>query len=67
MNGSGPERRRNGVSWIRPDSAADGFSGWSSTDGGEESADSERKKWLGGNVGFELKKFINLFLVVWLL
>lgn len=51
MNGSGPERRRNGVSWIRPDSAADGFSGWSSTDGGEESADSERKKWLGGFVG----------------
>ncbi|XP_024029202.1 myosin-7B isoform X3 [Morus notabilis] len=50
-NGSGPERRRNGVSWIRSDSAADGFSGWSSTDGGEESADSERKKWLGGVVG----------------
>lgn len=49
-NGSGAERRRDGVSWVRSDSSVDGFSGWSGKDGGEESIDSERKKWFGGNV-----------------
>lgn len=50
-NRSGPEKRRRvGVSWIRSDSAADGFAGWSGTDGGEESPDSGKKKSLGGAV-----------------
>ncbi|PON51725.1 GPI-anchored adhesin-like protein [Parasponia andersonii] len=50
-NGAGPERRRHGVSSIRSDLSVDGFSGWSGTDGGEGSVDSERRKWFGGAVG----------------
>ncbi|PON90847.1 GPI-anchored adhesin-like protein [Trema orientale] len=50
-NGAGPERRRHGVSSIRSDSSFDGFSGWSGTDGGEDSLDSDRRKWFGGAVG----------------
>ena len=46
------ERRRFEVLSIRSESTADEFSGWSGTDGGEESLGSENKKWSGGNVAF---------------
>ncbi|KAF3432973.1 hypothetical protein FNV43_RR24075 [Rhamnella rubrinervis] len=44
-------RSRHRISWVRADSRVDGFSGWSGSDGGEESLDSHRKKWFGGIVG----------------
>ncbi|XP_068315215.1 uncharacterized protein [Pyrus communis] len=50
-SGSGLEPRRNGGSWVRSNSSADGFKGWSDSDNGEESLDSQRKKWFGGTVG----------------
>ncbi|KAJ7969939.1 Chloroplast thylakoid membrane, putative isoform 1 [Quillaja saponaria] len=49
-NGNGFEGRRNGGSWVGSDSTADGLSGWSDSDNGEQSHDSQRK-WLGGGVG----------------
>ncbi|KAM1407312.1 hypothetical protein ACFXTH_001888 [Malus domestica] len=50
-SGSGLEPRRNGGSWVGSNSRADGFKGWSDSDNGEESLDSQRKKWFGGTVG----------------
>lgn len=45
------------ISWVRADSRVDGFSGWSGSDGGEESLDSQRKKWFGGDGSLELLPF----------
>ncbi|KAF4351180.1 hypothetical protein F8388_024211 [Cannabis sativa] len=51
-NGTRLERRCYVVPLIRSDSSVDGFSGWSGKDaGGEESLDSDKKKWFGGAVG----------------
>ncbi|KAF4400214.1 hypothetical protein G4B88_019423 [Cannabis sativa] len=51
-NGTRLERRCYVVPLIRSDSNVDGFSGWSGKDaGGEESLDSDKKKWFGGAVG----------------
>ncbi|CAN6569455.1 unnamed protein product [Malus baccata var. baccata] len=50
-SGSGLEPRRNGGSWVGSNSSAEGFKGWSDSDNGEESLDSQRKKWFGGTVG----------------
>lgn len=48
-NASGRGRHR--VSRAGADSRVDGFSGWSGSEGGEEeeSLDSQRKKWFGGD------------------
>ncbi|XP_050155232.1 uncharacterized protein LOC126629286 isoform X4 [Malus sylvestris] len=50
-SGAELEPRRNGGSWVWSNSNADGFKGWSGSDNGEESLDSQRKKWIGGTVG----------------
>ncbi|CAN6564918.1 unnamed protein product [Malus baccata var. baccata] len=50
-SGAELEPRRNGGSWVGSNSNADGFKGWSGSDNGEESLDSQRKKWIGGTVG----------------
>ncbi|CAN6705741.1 unnamed protein product [Malus baccata var. baccata] len=50
-SGAELEPRRNGGSWVGSNSNADGFKGWSGSDNGEESLDSQRKKWFGGTVG----------------
>ncbi|XP_062120403.1 uncharacterized protein LOC133834714 isoform X3 [Humulus lupulus] len=50
-SGTRLERRCYGISSIRSDSSVDGFSGWSGTDAGEQSLDSDKKKWFGGAVG----------------
>lgn len=51
-NASG--RRCHRISLVRADSRVDGFSGWSGSEGGEESVEPERKKWFGGNDSLEL-------------
>lgn len=43
--------RREDRSGNGSDSTLDGFSGWSESDGWEESVESQRKKWFGGFVG----------------
>ncbi|XP_068329008.1 stress response protein NST1-like isoform X2 [Pyrus communis] len=50
-SGAELEPRRNGGSWVGSNSNADGFKGWSNSDNGEESLDSQRKKWFLGTVG----------------
>ncbi|KAB2596695.1 golgin subfamily A member 4 [Pyrus ussuriensis x Pyrus communis] len=50
-SGAELEPRRNGGSWVGSNSNADGFKGWSDSDNGEESLDSQRRKWFGGTVG----------------
>ncbi|KAG7986842.1 hypothetical protein I3843_03G102600 [Carya illinoinensis] len=50
-NGSASGRRRDWALWVGSDSAADGFSGWSESDGNDESVESQRKKWFGGVAG----------------
>ncbi|XAR53656.1 hypothetical protein NMG60_11022290 [Bertholletia excelsa] len=50
-NGSGIERLPTGNRWMNSISSADSFSGWSEADSGEESADSGRKRRLGGIIG----------------
>lgn len=47
-------------------SAADGFSGWSGSDD-EESQDSQKKKWSGGNVSSNLLPLLIANCSVWLL
>ncbi|KAF5480423.1 hypothetical protein F2P56_001175 [Juglans regia] len=50
-NGSASGRRRDWALWVGPDSTVDGFSGWSESDGNDESVESQRKKWFGGVAG----------------
>ncbi|GAV79303.1 hypothetical protein CFOL_v3_22768 [Cephalotus follicularis] len=50
-NGNFAERRHNGSSWVGSDSKADTFSGWSRSDNGDDSIESQRKKWFTGFVG----------------
>lgn len=52
-NENGVERRRNGSQLVGSDSTVDVFSGWSKSDGREESesepVESQKNKWFGGN------------------
>ncbi|KAK4280339.1 hypothetical protein QN277_011974 [Acacia crassicarpa] len=50
-NGKGLERTPIEGSWVGADSKIDGFSGWSNSEGEEQSANSHKKAWYGGVVG----------------
>ncbi|KAK9293281.1 hypothetical protein L1049_021273 [Liquidambar formosana] len=51
-SGNELERRRNGTAWVSSDSTADSFSGWSGSEGGEQSGgDLRPKRFPGGIVG----------------
>uniref|UniRef100_A0A5B7BSB4 Putative GPI-anchored adhesin-like protein PGA55 isoform X1 n=1 Tax=Davidia involucrata TaxID=16924 RepID=A0A5B7BSB4_DAVIN len=50
-NNNGVARRRTGNSWMISNSSVNAFSGRSDAEGGEQSNDSQRKRWLGGIVG----------------
>ncbi|XP_059667092.1 uncharacterized protein LOC132312654 isoform X2 [Cornus florida] len=45
---NGLERRRTGNSWMNYNSSVDAFSGWSATSGGDQSVESQPKRWFGG-------------------
>ncbi|XP_059667094.1 uncharacterized protein LOC132312654 isoform X4 [Cornus florida] len=48
---NGLERRRTGNSWMNYNSSVDAFSGWSATSGGDQSVESQPKRWFGAIVG----------------
>ncbi|XP_023541683.1 uncharacterized protein LOC111801768 isoform X1 [Cucurbita pepo subsp. pepo] len=50
--------RRNEICFAGSDSKADGFSGWSESDSGEEDLNLRRKNWLAGLVGIGITGFI---------
>ncbi|XP_022968012.1 uncharacterized protein LOC111467385 isoform X2 [Cucurbita maxima] len=50
--------RRDGICFAGSDSKADGFSGWSESDSGEEDLNLRRKNWLAGLVGIGITGFI---------
>lgn len=60
------QRGRNGSSWVVSKSSADGFSGWSGSND-EESQDSQKKKWSGGNGSSNLLPLLIANFSIWLL
>lgn len=65
-NGKGLERTPIEGSWVGADSKIDGFSGWSNSEDEEQSANSHKKAWYGGEgISGTLVDLISLYFFSW--